>query len=84
LDIIGERIISDHTCSLIPSRLAAAKKKLRDTAKKKGQEIAEETLNKSAEALVNSYEQGKFDWTVLDITGITAVIDAFNKPICGS
>ncbi|MGB7923635.1 MAG: hypothetical protein WCF57_10365 [Pyrinomonadaceae bacterium] len=63
--------------------LAQAKKKLRDTAREKGQDIAEEILNTGSEALVSSYEKGEFDWTVLDPIGVTAVIEAFNKPICG-
>ena len=28
-------------------------------------------------------EEGQFDWTMLDPTGVAAVVDAFNKPICG-
>jgi hypothetical protein len=63
--------------------LQQAKRKLIETARKNGKELAEELLNKSSEALVSSYENGQFDWTVLDPTGIAAVVEAFNKPICG-
>ena len=62
--------------------LARAKTRLRRNAANHGQNIAEEVLNTASEALVSSYEKGEFDWTVLDPIGVTAVVEAFNKPIC--
>jgi hypothetical protein len=41
-------------------------------------------LNKLSAAVVNSKEQGEFDWTVLDPIGVDAVVKSFDKPICGS
>jgi hypothetical protein len=62
--------------------LDRAKTMLKNQAKKRGWDMAEELSLIGAEALVSSYEKGEFDWTVLDPIGITAVIEAFNKPIC--
>lgn len=37
----------------------------------------------ASRATAQAKEDGDFDYTVLDPTGIAEVVKAFNKPICG-
>jgi len=50
---------------------------------KEGKSVTEEALENASAALEIAKEQGEFDWTMLDPTGIAEVINAFNKPLCG-
>lgn len=65
---------------------AAAKAEIKAVIK---QQIREHTLNlleaeleALAGGLASSVETGSFDWTSLDPTGIAAVVNAFDQPIC--
>jgi hypothetical protein len=59
------------------------KRRLREEARKEGREMSEDALDLAAQGLENAREEGEFDWTMLDPTGIAEVVKAFNKPICG-
>jgi hypothetical protein len=45
--------------------------------------IAMETLETTAEAMTHAAEVGTLDATALDPTGIAAVVQAFDHPVCG-
>lgn len=57
---------------------ATIKKELRKQAK----DLLETELESLATELADSQESGSFDWTALDPTGIAAVVNAFNQPVC--
>lgn len=63
--------------------IAAAKSHIQKNAVKLGVALSTDALNLASKATAQAKEDGEFDYTVLDPTGIAAVIQAFNKPICG-
>jgi hypothetical protein len=63
--------------------IAAAKAHLQKNALKIGVALSQDALNVASRATAQAKEDGDFDYTVLDPTGIAAMVQAFNKPICG-
>ena len=76
----GKNILSKEARA---AAVAGIKRVLRDQARKEGKTLTEDALDKAAMGLEIAKEEGQFDWTMLDPTGVAAVVDAFNKPICG-
>ena len=76
----GKNILSKEARQ---AAIEVIKRELREKARKEGREMTEEALNMAATALEHAKENGEFDWTQLDPTGIAEVVKAFNKPICG-
>ena len=77
---VGKNILSREARA---AAIAGIKRRLREEAEKEGKSMSEEALDKAATGLELAKEAGQFDWTMLDPTGVAAVVDAFNKPICG-
>lgn len=63
--------------------IEAIRRKLREQARQEGKDLSDEALDHAAEMLQRAKEAGEFDWTSLDPTGVSAVVMAFYKPICG-
>lgn len=61
----------------------AAKAYLQKKAVTIGITLTQDALNVASRATAQAKEDGDFDYTVLDPTGIAEVVKAFNKPICG-
>jgi len=68
--------------ALTATAKAAIKAEVKKQLKKQAQDLIESELESLAGGLADSVETGEFDWTVLDPTGIAAVVNAFNQPIC--
>lgn len=55
---------------------------LNKTARQYGIALPASDATTISDALVAYLRTGRFDWTVLDPTGIAAVVKAFNQPLC--
>src|ERR1044072_5306631 len=76
----GKSIISREARQ---AAIRAVRQKLQEQAREEGKDLSDEALDHAAEMLQRAKEAGEFDWTVLDPTGVSAVVMAFYKPICG-
>lgn len=63
--------------------VTAAKTYLQKKAVVVGIALTQDALNVGSRALAQAKEDGEFDYSVLDPTGVAEVVKAFNKPICG-
>jgi hypothetical protein len=61
---------------------ATIKQQLVQRAKQIGKELAEAAAESAASTLAEAQATGEFDFTGLDPTGVTAVVDAYYKPVC--
>jgi Extracellular link domain/PAN domain len=55
---------------------------LKVAAKEVGTELGESLLESTAQTVIDSAAAQDFEWSSLDPTGIAAVVQAFNHPIC--
>lgn len=76
----GKTIISREARQ---AAVSAVRQKLKEQAQEEGKDLGEEALDTAAEMLQRAKEAGEFDWTALDPTGVSAVVMAFYKPVCG-
>jgi hypothetical protein len=76
----GKKVLSKEARR---AAMDAVKRKLREQAAKEGKNMSEQALENAASALEFAKEQGEFDWTMLDPTGVGEVVKAFYKPVCG-
>ena len=60
----------------------ALKAEIKKQLKAQVKDLAEIELENIAQGLTDAQSTGSFDWTVLDPTGIAAVVNAFNQPKC--
>ena len=79
--VTGRTVLS---ASARQSAKAAYKSKLAQSAARQRLRMADNVLDLASEALVESKVDGEFDFEMLDPTGVVAVVNAFNKPICGT
>lgn len=68
--------------ALTATAKAAVKEQVKKQLKAQAKNMVEAELESLAGGLADSVESGEFDWTSLDPTGIAAVVNAFNQPIC--
>lgn len=76
----GKRLLSKEARQ---AAVDAIKRHLREQARREGKEMSDQALEYAAQALERAKEEGEFDWTTLDPTGVAEVVKAFYKPICG-
>ena len=62
----------------------SAKAMLLQTAKEVGKEFGETAAGALAQDVYNASVGNDFDFSTLDITGVTSLIMAYNKPMCSS
>ncbi|MHC4837040.1 MAG: hypothetical protein ACYTF3_02470 [Planctomycetota bacterium] len=58
------------------------KETLRNAAEEAGRTLTEQALDELAEGIIDASADGQFDWEALDPTGILAIIDAYDLPLC--
>lgn len=73
---IGKKAVAEGAVAL-------ARNAIKQNAVKIGVALSADAIATSSRALTAAKEEGQFDWTVLDPTGIAEVVKAFNKPGCG-
>ena len=70
--------------AMTQAQRAALKQKVKDEIKRKAYEIAEDELDRLANAAVTAAQGEPVDWNALDPTGIATMVDAFNAPLCST
>ncbi len=69
---------------LTQTQKAALKQKIKAELKERAYELAEFERDAMAEAAVTAAQGEPVDWSSLDPTGIAAMVDAFNAPLCST
>ena len=79
----GTKIVK-ITSTIPPGELTNIKSFVKAGIKAKQAELTDKAASDMTDRLINSGINGiPMDWAALDPTGVAAVIQAFNKPICG-